>query len=97
MNNIVLCKEKLVGVNYTVVDMSPQLTFVLTEQKILVLTQFHTFFLRHTHRNYVKRLNGVRELILLREIHTATQLIDELKSQPGEGIEMIPTKLEWHL
>jgi len=71
--------------------------FALTDDKVIVMTNFHTFFLRHTHRNYIPRLNRIRAMIEANEIHTASDLIGELKLDVGEGVEMVVTNLAWHI
>lgn len=71
--------------------------FALTDEKVIVITQFHTFFLRHTHRNFIPRLNRIRSMIERGQIHNAAELIGELKMDVGEGVEMIVTNLEYHI
>jgi len=94
LNNIVVCREKLVNSNLRVYTPNPTLMFALSDTKVIVITNFHTFFLRHTHRNYLPRLNNVRQLIEANKINNAADLLTELKLNVGEGIEMVVTKID---
>lgn len=97
MSNIDICREKLVKNGMRVYQANPTLMFALTEEKVLVMTSFHTFFLRHTHRNFIPRLRRIRTMIEQDQIHSAADLISELKLDVGEGVEMVVTKLSYHL
>ena len=97
MNNIDQCKQKLQDSGVWVYEASPTLMFALTDEKVLVITSFHTFFLRHTHRNYLPRLRKIRTLIENEQIHKPTELITELKLKVGEGVEMVVTDLSRHI
>jgi len=91
-----LCREKLSNTDIKVYQASPTLMFALTDEKVLVMTSFHTFFLRHTHRNYLPRLRRIRAMIEADEIHTPIDLIGELKFSVGEGVEMIVTNIDYY-
>lgn len=97
MNNIEQCKQKLENTQISVYTPAPTLMFALTEDKVLVITSFHTFFLRHTHRNYIPRLNRIRGMIETNQIHNPADLISELKLNVGQGVEMVVTDLNWHI
>ncbi len=97
MSNIDLCREKLNNTEIKLYEASPTLMFAITDEKVFVITSFHTFFLRHTHRNYLPRLKRIKCMIEANQIHTPTDLISELKLSVGEGVEMICTDLDRYI
>jgi len=97
VSNIDQCKQKLEGSGVWIYEASPTLMFALTDEKVFVMTSFHTFFLRHTHRNYLPRIRKIRSMIESEQINKPTELISALKLRVGEGVEMVVTDLSRHI
>lgn len=79
------------------------ITFILTDKKTIVHTSLQTFLVKHDHRNYLKRLERLREMIINDEMKSLAELISYCGYRPGNyhdqmcGLEMVPTRLERHL
>lgn len=81
--------------------------FILTDEKTVAVTNpgtslQQTFLIKHDHRNYIKQLMDLREMIRAGEITTAAQLVAYCNPHPGKnsqmyGLELIPTKLERYI
>lgn len=75
-------------------------TFILTDKKTVVCTNLQTFLVRHDHRNYIKQLERLREMIMKNEMRSLPDLITYCGYKPGGyndqmcGLELVPTRLE---
>jgi hypothetical protein len=88
---------------YDLFTPSETLTFILTSDKTLVSTRYQTFLIRYDHRNYIKQLERLRELIRKGKMTSIVDLITYCKYRPGGykdqmcGLELVPTRLERHI
>lgn len=79
------------------------LTFILTDTKTIVQTPLQIFLIKHDHRNYLKQLERLRELIRRDEMTSLADLITYCSYKQGgyrdqmSGLELVPTKLERHI
>jgi hypothetical protein len=81
--------------------------FILTEEKTVAVTNPDTplqqaFLIKHDHRNYIKQLMDLREMIRANQVKTAAELVAYCNPHPGKnsqmyGLELIPTKLERYI
>jgi len=88
---------------YDLFSPTTTLTFILTDDKTLVATRYQTFLIKYDHRNYIKQLEKLRELIKKGEMRSIVDLITYCKYRPGGykdqmcGLELVPTRLERHI
>lgn len=79
------------------------LCFVMTDTKTIVVHQTGAFLVKNQHRNYRTQLERLRKMIRRRQIRSIVDLVDYCKYGPANyknqmaGLELIPTKLEYHI
>jgi hypothetical protein len=81
---------------------SSTLTFILTEDKVLVRTPHQDNLVIHASGNYKKKLKILREKIRKNEIQTISELLDFNKTRIGgtsqmQGLILVSTQLERHV
>ena len=95
-------------VKYEIFKPNKTLTFLLTEQKVLVITHPESqlrqvFIVQYDHHNYAKKLNELREMIKENKVKSITDLVSFCNFHVGSykdqmaGLELVPTKLERHI
>lgn len=82
-------------------EMSNQLTFIISDGKVIVKTPYQTNLVTYAAGNYRRRLERLEGKIRAGQIKTITQLIEYNKPRISgaqiQGLILVPTRLERHV
>lgn len=93
------CYEELC--QYDIVKVNDSMIFIFTPSQVFVATPLQLFMIKHSHRNYIKRLRDIKDMLAQNSIKNMADLVSYNGLKPGsnnsqfDGLELIRMDLAW--